>query len=189
VQGVAVVEPVLWRRLGWCRLEVDVAGRGTGDDESRETTLLPIADLALAAALVDELVPETTDAGADAGLVRAAPRSWPFAPIGWRYRWLRPGRARATSSTGWLRRTTSHAPHAKVQSLAVRQGPLQRRLGLATLELHTPDGPVDVDVHHLPADDAREALVRTQALARAARPSAAAGRVLGGGVDATDQLA
>ena len=27
VQAVRMIEPVLWRPLGWCRLEIDVAGR------------------------------------------------------------------------------------------------------------------------------------------------------------------
>lgn len=193
VQGIAVVEPILWRSLGWCRLEVDVAGSGTGDEAARETTLLPIADRALAAALVDELVPETVVDEVDrTGPVRASRRSWPFAPIGWRYRWIDLGLRRATSSTGWLARRTSSAPHAKVQSIALRQGPLQRRLGVATVELHTPDGPVDVDAHHLAGPVARDVALRAVGAARSARAdvgSAAAGGVLGRGVDGTHDLA
>ncbi len=196
VQGVAVVEPLLWRRLGWCRLDVDVAGRGTGEDAEHETTLLPIADRALAAALVDELVPEAAGpdrAGPDAvahdgEVVRASSRSWPCAPVGWRHRWLRPGRSRVVSSTGWVQRTTSHAPWAKAQSIALRQGPLQRRLGVVTIEVHTPDGPVDVDLHHLASDAAWTTLTAVQARARAARPSAPAGGVLGRGIDAAGEL-
>lgn len=198
VQGIAVVEPILWRSLGWCRLEVDVAGSGTGDEAARETTLLPIADRALAAALVDELVPELVpesgiaDEFTKPAPVRASRRSWPFAPIGWRYRWIDLGPRRATSSTGWLSRRTSSAPHAKVQSIAMRQGPLQRRLGVATVELHTPDGPVDVDAHHLAAHAARDVALQAVGAARSARAdavSAAAGGVLGGRVDGTHDLA
>lgn len=183
VQGVAVVEPVLWRRLGWCRLEVDVAGGATGDDTDRETTLLPIADRALAEALLAELVPEDGTAVADR--TGAGPRSWPFAPVGWRHRWIALGDRRATSSTGWLHRRTSSAPHAKVQSIALRQGPLQRRLGLATVELHTPEGPVDVDAHHLEAERARAVALE----ARARRASAAARGELGAGIETPRDLA
>lgn len=194
VQGIAVVEPILWRSLGWCRLEVDVAGSGTGDEAARETTLLPIADRALAAALVDELVPEAAvaDDVERPAPVRASGRSWPFAPIGWRYRWIDLGLRRATSSTGWLARRTSSAPHAKVQSIALRQGPLQRRVGVATVELHTPDGPVDVDAHHLAGPVARDVALQAVGAARSARAdvgSAAAGGVLGRGVDGTHDLA
>ncbi len=34
VQAVRMVEPLLWRPLGWCRLEVDVAGRQRAEGES-----------------------------------------------------------------------------------------------------------------------------------------------------------
>lgn len=192
VQGVAVVEPVLWRRLGWCRLEVDVAGRAGFDEGSLDTTLLPIADRALAAALLEELVPAGAD-DAPATTTRASRRSWPFAPIGWRFRSLSLGPRRATSTTGWLQRRTSHAPLAKVQSFALRQGPLQRVRKVATAELHTPDGPVDVDVHHVASAEARHVVLDAVGRARVDRfdteaGSAAAGGVLGGDVDAAAQL-
>src|SRR6202008_264577 len=48
VQAVRLVEPWLWRPLGWCRLEGDIAGRqrrkGEGEAERGELrTLLPVA--------------------------------------------------------------------------------------------------------------------------------------------------
>src|SRR5256885_13424168 len=40
VQAVRLVEPALWRPLGWCRLEVDIAGRqrrkGEGAGQRRQ---------------------------------------------------------------------------------------------------------------------------------------------------------
>ena len=46
VQAVRMVEPLLWRPLGWCRLEVDVAGspgRDHADGSGRmRKTLLPV---------------------------------------------------------------------------------------------------------------------------------------------------
>lgn len=166
VQGVATIEPIVWRALGWRRLEVDVAGAAGGDDEKALSTLLPIADPALAEALVAELVPPAGDVTTRAA---AAVRSWPFAPVGWRFRNVALDTARASSTTGWLTRRTSVAPHRKVQSVAVRQGPLQRRLGLATVELHTPDGPVDVDLHHGETEPTREVALAALALARRSR--------------------
>lgn len=168
VQGIAVEEPIVWRRLGWNRLEVDVAGQAGAAGETTTATLLPIADATLTSALLDELVP--SDEPPDARpRHRASPRSRLFAPIGWRHRWISLGDDRASSSTGWMKRRTSYAPHAKAQSVALRQGPLQRRLGLATVEIHTPDGPVDLDAHHLPAAEARDVALAALAAARAAR--------------------
>lgn len=172
VQGVAVEEPIVWRRLGWHRLEVDVAGSAGAAGETTTATLLPIADGALTSALVEELVPSgepSESAPAPGDVHRASSRSRVFAPVGWRHRWISLGADRATSSTGWMKRRTSHAPHAKAQSVALRQGPLQRRLGLATVEVHTPDGPVDVDAHHLEAFEARDVALAALAAAREAR--------------------
>lgn len=153
VQGVAVEEPVVWRRFGWQRLEVDVAGYAahTSDDvTATSSTLLPIADTSLTASVVREL----TEAGLDVPRTRVPRRSLWFAPVGWRYRWIGADETVAVASTGWMNRRTSVVPHAKAQSVLLRQGPLQRRLGLATVEVHSPDGPVDVEVHHLALDAA-----------------------------------
>ena len=59
VQGIAIREPFVWRRLGWQRLEVDVAGYAShGDEQGLDSSsiLLPIADRALAAAVIAELI-------------------------------------------------------------------------------------------------------------------------------------
>ena len=44
VQAVRIVEPLLWRSQGWCRVEVDVAGYGGrgGQPAARENELLPV---------------------------------------------------------------------------------------------------------------------------------------------------
>jgi len=45
-------------------------------------------------------------------------------------------------------------PHARIQSLRLRQGPLQRRLALASVQLLTTPGPADPLVRHLDAGEA-----------------------------------
>lgn len=155
VQGIAIKEPFVWRRLGWQRLEVDVAGYAAQSDDSGHnstSTLLPITDPALAEAVIAELVPSRTER---LTFDRPTHRSWPFAPIGWRYRWIEARVGTVVSQTGWIERTTCLVPHHKSQSVELRQGPLQRWRGVATVEVHTPPGPVDVDGSHLTAADAR----------------------------------
>lgn len=177
VQGVAIKEPWVWRRLGWQRLEVDVAGYAAQDvdkDVGSSSVLLPIADRALAAAVVRELIPGVAP---DALPRTAAPRrSWPFAPIGWRYRWVAADDIAFVAHEGWLERSTSIVPHPKTQSVEIRQGPLQRRRRLATVEVHTPQGPVDADGRHLDEHDARAVLVDQLARARSSRESSAPAR-------------
>jgi putative membrane protein len=172
VQGIAVHEPFIWRRLGWQRLEIDVAGYGAAkgqqdDSTSTTSTLLPIADVALARRVTDQLIPSVDVATLT--YVPASPRSWPFAPIGWRYRWVAADRAAFVARTGWVSVKTSIVPHARTQSVELKQGPLQRRLGVATMEVHTPDGPVNADGKHLDAVLAREIAFAQLGRARAAR--------------------
>ncbi|MEH3033752.1 MAG: PH domain-containing protein [Aeromicrobium erythreum] len=172
VQGVAVEEPIIWRRLGWQRLQVDVAGYAAHDSDDVTATsnvLLPIADRALAASVVREL----TDGGVAVPRTPVPSRGWWFAPVGWRYRWVGADERVAVASTGWLWRRTSVVPHVKAQSVALRQGPLQRRLGLASVDVHSPDGPVDVGARHLDVEDARAFVVAEVDRARAARRGAA----------------
>lgn len=163
VQGVAVVEPIIWRQLGWRRVLVSVAGtggRGDAGDQEQAATVLPIADPALARRVVDLLVPGAIEEIADRH--RPSRASWVFAPIGWRYRWIGVDDVAVVSRRGWITRRTSIVPHRKNQSVAVEQGPLQRRLGVASVAIHSPDGPVDVAGPHL---------VRPEALAVAAEAS------------------
>jgi putative membrane protein len=171
VQGIAVKEPFVWRRLGWQRLEVDVAGYAAqGGDENgtdSSSTLLPISDRRLADAVMAELLP-----GADSlieGRTYASRRSWIFAPIGYRYRWIAANAQTFVASEGWIERTTSIVPHHKTQSVELKQGPLQRWRRVATVEVHSPKGPVDADARHLDATDARGVLLAQLDRARAAR--------------------
>lgn len=171
VQGVAVKEPFVWRRLGWQRLEVDVAGYasqgGDEDGTNSSSTLLPISDRPLADAIMSELLP-----GADSLIdarTYASPRSWIFAPIGFRYRWIAANPKTFAASEGWIERTTSIVPHHKTQSVELKQGPLQRWRRVATIEVHSPKGPVDADGRHLEPSDARAALIAQIDRARAAR--------------------
>jgi putative membrane protein len=169
VQGIAVKEPFVWRRLGWQRLEVDVAGYAAhGDDEDGDSSsiLLPIADPVLAAAVIAELMPA---ASVQVPRTRAPRRSWPFAPVGWRYRWAGADDVSFVAHEGWVEQTTSIVPHRRTQSVELRQGPLQRLLRVATVEVHTPRGPVDADGRHLDERDARAVMLAQLDRARAAR--------------------
>ena len=173
VQGVAVVEPIIWRQLGWRRALVSVAGTGgTGDagDREKAATVLPIADPWLAQRVVDLLVPGAIEEVQDRH--RSSSASWVFAPIGWRYRWIGMDDVAVVSRHGWLTRRTSIVPHRKNQSVAVEQGPLQRRLGVASVAVHSPDGPVDVAGPHLRRAEAFTVAVEASRRSRASADQA-----------------
>ncbi|MEO6470365.1 MAG: PH domain-containing protein [Aeromicrobium sp.] len=170
VQGIAIEEPFVWRRLGWQRLEVDVAGYANQSDNSgvnANSTLLPIADPPLATHVIGELLP-----GANphtVALTSVPKRGWWFAPIGWKYRSAGADNLIFVSQTGWLERTTSIVPHHKTQSVALRQGPLQRMRRVATVEVHSPKGPVNAEGRHLDEGDAHRETYAQLDRARAAR--------------------
>jgi putative membrane protein len=169
VQAVRMVEPFVWRRLGWCRLEVDVAGRQRrkGEGEAQRTPLravLPVGSLALADELLARIVPD-----APAERLRPPRRVLAKSPL--RYRFLSFGRNETcvVTTTGRIRRVTVWVPLAKVQSFRWVQGPLQRRLGLASLHLDTAGRSVHANLRDRRVEEADEALEALVPLARAAR--------------------
>ena len=70
---------------------------------------------------------------------------------------------------GVLVRELDVVPHARTQSLGVRQGPLQRRLDVATFVAHSTQGPIAPSVAHLPTAVAGDLLDRQAERGRAAR--------------------
>jgi putative membrane protein len=169
VQAVRLVEPLLWRPLGWCRLEVDLAGRqrskGEGEAErGRLRTLLPVDKRAPALELVDRLLPDRPRS-----LSRPPRRVFWKSPL--RYRKLSWGRTRTCVATtsGRLRRVTCWVPLEKVQSLRHVQGPVQRRLRLASVHVDTAGRSVHATLRDRDAGEAETALVELTGLARAAR--------------------
>ncbi|MGZ5373912.1 MAG: PH domain-containing protein, partial [Aeromicrobium sp.] len=73
------------------------------------------------------------------------------------------------STTGWLKRRTNIVPHHKTQSVALRQGPLQRKRHVATVSVHSPKGPVNAEGRNLDQADARREAFAQLDRARAAR--------------------
>jgi putative membrane protein len=169
VQAVRMVEPLLWRPLGWCRLEVDIAGHqhrgGENNPERRQLrAVLPVGSHREAESLLARILP-------DAPRERTRPPS--------RARWKAPLRFHnlswghnercAVTTTGRLARITSWVPLTKVQSLRLVQGPAQRGLRLATIYLDTAGHSVHAAIRDRDADEAREQLGELTRLCRAAR--------------------
>jgi putative membrane protein len=169
VQAVRMVEPVLWRPLGWCRLEVDVAGRqhggGENSPERRQLrAVLPVGTREEAQRLLARIVP-------DAPTERSRPprRAWWKAPL--RYRYLSWGHNErcAVTTTGRVARVTSWVPLKKVQSLRLVQGPVQKRMKLATIYLDTAGHAVHAAIRDRDADEARAQLGELRVLSRVSR--------------------
>lgn len=70
---------------------------------------------------------------------------------------------------GWLTRTQHVVPHARVQSLALQQGPLLRKLRLASVAVHTTQALAVNAALHLDADAARALLFAEAERARSGK--------------------
>jgi putative membrane protein len=171
VQGVKTSQPLLWKPLGWYRVDIDILGHAHEDGENSESTassvLLPVASRDEVELAVARVLP-----GFD--LDRIEPQPSPK-----RARWLRwfdfwtlhygwDDRTLITEH-GWITHVRDVVPHAKTQSVRIEQGPLQRLLRLADVHVHTPRGPVNAVARQIDDHAARELALSQLDRARAAR--------------------
>ena len=184
IQAVEVSQSLPWRLVGWWRLRVNVAGAGRGDDET-DTVLLPVGTLEEALAVLSLVQPGAARAvavaalsgeGRDQGFTTATRRARLLDPLSWRRRGYAVLPDLLVTRRGLLYRSAQFVPHARVQSLAVTQGPVERAAGVATVRLVSTRGPVSPLVAHLDTADAEQLLaeqvVRSGRARRAVRPPA-----------------
>lgn len=169
VQAVRLIEPFFWRLFRWCRLEVDVAGAsGREERGGRSATstkaLLPVGSHELARQLIATVIrspqPPTSPPPRRARLK---------APVS--YHFLRAGHndVLVTAVTGRVRRTTTWVPMVKAQSIRRIQGPVQRRLGLATVHLDAAGKRIEAEFRDRSVDEADRLVEDLTSLSRAAR--------------------
>lgn len=150
VQGLLITEPLIWRLIGWARVELDIAGvagnKAEGEDEREGAQLLPVGDRGEVAGVLARVLP-----GLDLSRIQmhvAPERAKWLRPIGWRYLSYGVDDQVMVTTRGWVSRRTSIVLHHKTQSVRLEQGPLQRRLGLANVHVDTPLGPTDAVALH-----------------------------------------
>lgn len=169
VTAVSFDEPVLWRSRRWRRVEVwtaAVAQQSGG--VVRSTTALPVGDPAQVALVAAEAVPDLPSEFA----VERPPR---------RARWRMPLRWKRTGALmherafvvrhGLMVNTYIALPYARIQSVRVVQGPIQRMQGLATVRAMTAGG--IGHVAHASHRDVREAVAMAAELRERADAAAA----------------
>ncbi|MDO5285405.1 MAG: PH domain-containing protein [Actinomycetia bacterium] len=186
IQSIRIAQPLAWRWLRRWRLDVEVLGYGrvTTDEDTTQvsTILLPIGDQQQVAAALAAVWPglrleELSFTGSPA---RARWLDW--LSYGWN------GIARddtvVVTRRGWLTRLQSIVPHARLQSVRADQGPLERRLRLASIWFHTTGTMTSHGAVHLDADEARRLVYQEVDLARASGRRAASAPVgTGTGLD------
>jgi putative membrane protein len=168
VQAVRLVEPLAWRALGWCRLEVDVAGprqrRENRSESRRLRALIPVGSRADAEQMISELL--TTRPAPSRlpppGARWKAPLTYHFLAWGSDDRYVVASRGRVCRKTTWV-------PLEKVQSVRWVQGPVQRKLGLASVRLDVAGKRVTASIQDRGTAEAGEILLRLPRLASDAR--------------------
>jgi putative membrane protein len=154
VQAVGFSESWVWRRLGWVRVELNVAGSAGSDNETTGTVLLPVAPWPVATEIVARVLP-----GVDVGSLplQEAPRRARWrAPVQWRCLAVGHDDNVLVARKGRFHRHHAVVPHARTQSVRITQGPWERSLRLASLHVDSTPGPVSITGLHLDAATARQ---------------------------------
>ena len=169
IHAVQVLQPLLWRPFGWWQIRINTAGhsREKGAAGQANTTTLPVGDATDVERVLALILPGlATEEHRDlirAGMTSRGRDDWTGSPR--RAAWLRPFSWQRTGYTsvdgavllrhGFVWRQLVIVPLARLQSIKLEQGPIDRMLGLAEVDFHTVSGPVSP---RLAAMDAAEGI-------------------------------
>ena len=156
IHSIEVSQPLLWRAAGWWQIRVNRASHTSsrGSANQANTTILPVGNLADVTAVLKLMLPdfigEETSTFIESGMTSRGGDGFTNSP--WRAAWLRPLSWRRNGfaivpgalllRTGAIWRRLIIVPQPRLQSVGVHQGPLLRRLRLASIQLHTVNGPI-----------------------------------------------
>jgi putative membrane protein len=169
IQAVRRIEPLLWRPFGWCRLEVDIAGAGTRNQRGEGAQmarkyLLPVGTHQDAWHLISRVL------GGPAPPLSPPPRRALYkAPLSYHFLAAGHDASHAVCVTGRLRKVTAWVPLEKSQSIRRVQGPIQRRLGLASVHIDAAGRRVRAVFRDRSVDEADLLVDQLTDLSRAAR--------------------
>ena len=133
IQAVRMVEPLWFRPLGWCRLELHLAG-----GVKVATVNNPHGSAAPYFRSDPSLMPRfSCPCFQNAGRCSRRPprRAMLRAPLSYHFLQAGVGERCAVAVFGRIRRETIWVPLTKAQSLRAAQGPIQRSLGLASIHV------------------------------------------------------
>jgi putative membrane protein len=171
IHAVQVSQPILWRPAGWWEIKLNRASTSAANGAAGQenTTILPVGNLAEVARVLELVLPQLTSDAAVAALAHGLTGTgetggFTISPPRARVlRWFsrrRNGFAHVDGAvlfrSGAIWRKLVVVPLARAQSTSIEQGPLERRLGLAAVRVHTVNGPVIPRLGAVDAADATE---------------------------------
>jgi len=177
IQAVRLRQRLWWRGPDWWRVDLNVAGYGLEANENR-TVLVPVADPAMAATAVTAVMPgaehiwqvidramhtaylpssaphHAPDDYPDWGFVCTPHRARIFDPVAWVSQGYADTSYALVIRTGRLTRTVTIVPHDRIQGISCAAGPWASRRRLASVDLHSTQGPIGPAIPHLDQSDA-----------------------------------
>ena len=141
IQAICLVQPIAWRPFGWYQIAINVAGTEQSGKKSGPRFLIPVVHEDALPELFRELLPSWNLETEDEWLASATTSRW-------RFPWQATRLAVSVTPdlfvvrSGALTRRVSAAPHERIQSIRITQGPWERKLGISSLHADSVPGPV-----------------------------------------------
>lgn len=158
IHAVEIAQPLLWRSVGWFRIRVNrLSGRAATDSSSQQSAeVLPVGTRAdvervmrlLLPSLPADAWPDVFDRGILGPTAEGDPytttprRAWALRPLSWRRNGFLLTPDALLLRSGVFRRALVLLPLARLQSIRISQGPVDRALNVANLTGHTVLGQV-----------------------------------------------
>jgi putative membrane protein len=186
IHAIHVFQPLLWRPFGWWQIRINKAERSANRNAAQaSTTTLPVGTLDDVMKVLGLILPGYADDQARTlltegmlgrghpgdGFTNAPARAVWRRPLSWRRTGYAIDDGVVLFRRGVITRDLMLVPLARLQSVGISQGPLQRMQRLASAKLHTVSGPVTAS---LPVVAQGQAVELFQALAAGAVASAEA---------------
>ena len=169
--ALQVKQPLLWRPFGWWQVTFTRAGRSKPDGSGQSgqsgqmaSYLLPVGDVRDVRTVIGLVLPELAHSPLiDQGLFGQAPDAFVVSPPRARiFRWFSVRRngfhvhdAAFLLRTGRIWRSLQIVPQARVQSVALQQGPIYGLARLGRVQLHVPDTVLSPGIGAIDQGDAR----------------------------------
>jgi putative membrane protein len=166
VVAVELSQGPIFRRFGWWRAEMNVAGYGA-EDTDKQSVLVPIGQVETIRRAIWAVSPELaqpggwdlvtaamTGKGPAPGFTAVPRRARLFDPLAWKRKGFTTTDEMLILRLGALTRTVTLVPHARIQGLTLDCGPWDKRRDLASVTIHSPEGPVTPRITHLTTADA-----------------------------------
>ncbi|WBU37556.1 PH domain-containing protein [Homoserinibacter sp. YIM 151385] len=183
LHSISVSQELLWRPADWWTIRVNRASQSTvssdGQSQYANTTVLPVGTredvLRVLGLLLPDLGAEELRAIAEPAFGKGGDEMFTVSPPRARIlRWFSRRRngfaihpAVVLLRRGAIWRELVIVPTPRIQSIAVRQGPLLRRLRLAAVRAHTVNGPITASLGALDVRDAERFFAEASATALA----------------------